>query len=689
MIKTVEAWNFKKIDHMLMNLSEGLTALKGANEAGKSTRYQAVAYALFGARALPLSLAETVSWGKPESSLKVRLVFDYAGSEYTIQRSKSGAELFCKSLNLLVSGQAEVTKYVEQLFGVNADTAGKLTVASQNELRGALEGKAAVPLIEKLSNISMIDNLIASAQGSLPCGSTKALESALENCTAVTRPYADFAEIETLVSDAFLRTESAKAELEQAESSLAAMEVEYKFIAETLPAIYMHNTEITTVGQQIARLEKAVSLPVTVFIDNIAELEQKVAQQKSLREAQAAHQVFLGYKPATLRAHYVGTKLTEELEEVGAAHTALVAKRAELKADLRVAASIRINEDQCSLCGKLLQDVPEVVQKNAEVDSRIDAIQDHIRGLEELITTTLARYTDLAAISAETTKVQALAAKLGNFIKVDDSEYPPTVTWGGHPLLTDNTDYAGQLLAAKQQQTNAHLAASQKQADEKALAALKEKLEALGPAKDPKPIQDAEKRVAEQRETRDRLRFALVKAQTALASLEHNLAMAKASHDAEVRAYEAAQTQAAALKESIKEYDSNNALIKRLREVRPIVAAHLWSVVLTTVSRYFSQIRGCQSAVTVADSSFRIDGKPAEAYSGSTLDSLGLAIRMALSKTFLPNLDFLLLDEPAAGMDEEREAAMLGVLAAAGYKQVVVVTHSTIADSFAAQVIQI
>jgi hypothetical protein len=40
-------------------------------------------------------------------------------------------------------------------------------------------------------------------------------------------------------------------------------------------------------------------------------------------------------------------------------------------------------------------------------------------------------------------------------------------------------------------------------------------------------------------------------------------------------------------------------------------------------------------------------------------------------------------------MSDEREAAMLGLLGALDYKQVLVVTHSNLADSFSADTVQI
>ena len=75
--------------------------------------------------------------------------------------------------------------------------------------------------------------------------------------------------------------------------------------------------------------------------------------------------------------------------------------------------------------------------------------------------------------------------------------------------------------------------------------------------------------------------------------------------------------------------------------------------------------------------------------SGSTQDALGLSIRMALSKMFLPGFPFLVVDEPFANASANREMAGLGVLAAAGFEQVLLVTHSDLADSMVDHVITV
>lgn len=84
-----------------------------------------------------------------------------------------------------------------------------------------------------------------------------------------------------------------------------------------------------------------------------------------------------------------------------------------------------------------------------------------------------------------------------------------------------------------------------------------------------------------------------------------------------------------------------------------------------------------------------MDGHSAKSLSGSTLDSLGLAIRIGLVKTFLPSVRFLLVDEPAAGMDDEREAAMLALLSTCDLEQVIMITHSSQADAFATNITEI
>ncbi|CAG9183893.1 hypothetical protein [Cupriavidus pinatubonensis] len=82
------------------------------------------------------------------------------------------------------------------------------------------------------------------------------------------------------------------------------------------------------------------------------------------------------------------------------------------------------------------------------------------------------------------------------------------------------------------------------------------------------------------------------------------------------------------------------------------------------------------------------DGQSIEGLSGLTLDTLGLAIRIALTK-FLPPLRVIMLDELGHGMDDERGAAMLGMLAAADFDQTILISHKEAVDAFAAHLVAV
>jgi len=165
--------------------------------------------------------------------------------------------------------------------------------------------------------------------------------------------------------------------------------------------------------------------------------------------------------------------------------------------------------------------------------------------------------------------------------------------------------------------------------------------------------------------------------------------MRERMHAQQLQAWQQGRDQLADAMLQLERMNFNNALLAKVRQAKPQISDRLWEIVLASVSSYFSQIRGTQSVVSRADNGFKVDGKSIGGLSGSTLDALGLAIRIALTRTFLPGAPFLMLDEAAAACDDERETNMLGLLATADFEQVLLVTHSTLADAFASQVVQL
>jgi DNA repair exonuclease SbcCD ATPase subunit len=133
----------------------------------------------------------------------------------------------------------------------------------------------------------------------------------------------------------------------------------------------------------------------------------------------------------------------------------------------------------------------------------------------------------------------------------------------------------------------------------------------------------------------------------------------------------------------------NNGLIKKLRAIRPVIASRLWNTVLSSVSVMFTSMRRTESLVTKGKTGFMVNGMPVESLSGSTLDILGLALRCALLRTFIPRCGLLVLDEPQHGCDADRSEAMLGFLKSIGFDQTILVTHDHVSETVADNLIQL
>jgi DNA repair exonuclease SbcCD ATPase subunit len=676
--------NFKKVEDDTMVFGKGLTALRGANESSKSTRFQAIVYAFFGARALPLTLAETVTYNKPEASLRVEMDFIFEGSTYKIVRSKSGAVI--SNGTVTANGQAEVTKFVEKLFGINADAATKLMIASQNGLRGALESGEAVPLIERLANIDLIDSLINKIQAQLPCGNTANVVAAIDDLSKLEKPVLDVSDLEPVL-------EFANSALSLEELDLAAL-----IASDDVDEGY-HTTAIARVvvaEQQRATLESALKQAKKDL--QIVPVKPAISAH-SLREKQKianANIEKLGAYKQFLKLEQFAQSREGDYDTLWAVNTkGMEACRKQLsdtREQIATHKAMLITETACGLCGKDLSDVPEVVFKNAKHTEAIAELQVSESRDKQVLEGFKAVQDELNMLRKIDLSVRSLYARLGSYMRIDSRHLPARVTWiaGVIPDDLDVTDYSNQIKQAEHLKSSydksmaVHLNLADRCAD------IERELETCRVDYSIKQVSEAA--LLSKRELGKKItsKQALVySTRVAAQEARHKLEQVIYRYETMLDAYTKSLASKTILEQSLLFMQKNNALIKKLREARPVVASRLWAIVLASVSTYFSQIRGEVTSVTRTANSFQANGRAVAGLSGSTLDALGLAIRMALGKTFLPSVGFLLLDEPSAGMDDTREAAMLGLLSTVSYDQVVVVTHSQLCDSFATTVVQL
>jgi len=675
MIESLELTNFMSVPYDKHTFSPGLNVLRGANEAGKSTRFLAVAYALWGARALPDSLEDTVTWGQPVSSLKVTLTFSVGDTGYTITRTRAGAELI--GAGVLSSGQAEVTAQVERITGASAATGLATLLTHQGGLQASLDSAS---LIEKLSNTSLLDRLITAVGDAYPSGNTKQLE--IELAKEIVKPVELSGAEAIAVRDCEVELALAQNTLAIAEANLKALEPELEVASSCLAL--RADTE-RSIKDLKSRLKPRLIEPTKPAEPRtLEELQALQVRSENAERVKNAYKIFYTLPKNCQEGSLAWFKdrlsrATQHYQNLNTQLTELSNKRAEVKAS-------GIWEDSCALCGKLLTDVPEVVQINAKVKLALLMFDDEIAGVAEELTDCSRKVSAFDALIRSAEVVTASLPVLADYCSVDYEYTPPRVCWTTPLPETVPEENFAKLIAELHAnrswytKTLAEVTAHNAQclAIEKELASLV--------VPDTASAEVVISKVRQLRETRDQAVIGAVQARQALTEARHALDKAQSVFHVQMVAYNEALSSREKLLHLLSEYRENNALIAKLKSLKPVISKSLWSLVLLSVSTVFSQLRGVQSVVTRDSDGFLIDGKKARSYSGSTKDILGLAIRITLQKTFLPSLTFCLLDEPAAAADSVREEAMLAALSRVDFAQVILVTHSDLADTFAQSV---
>lgn len=670
MLRTLTLKNFRKHEDSEFSFTDGLTVIRGSNEAGKSSLGEAVMYALFGANMLRESLDAVVTYDKPESSLRVALTFQLDGVDYRIVRGKSGAEL--TYADQIVTGQRETRLFVERLLGCTADTAKLLMFADQNSIRGVLDkgGTAANGLVETLAQLGLIEELVDKVQAQLPAGNTKAVDAQIETLKAAT------VTIPEMPSDSTIKAAEAEIsavvkKIDLAERRRPAKQV----LADAEAAVQARNAakvEIVRLEARKAQISAILSKPVTCPQFTLSQLEQARKDAASIPEQTRRWKASKAVFPSCSDV-WEGT--LESLEDFKLTTKdrvdTLPGVISNIEKQIAVAQSKKINEKTCAFCQKDLTDVPEVERVNLFADETIATLSKDLDALKKELVGQHSTLKIVERIIKVTAERKQLA---GEYWSLDDS-LPPNPAWIGEPATMPGES---NLPAMEKEWSAYQTALVQRQVLETELAGI-----VLPEVPD---TAEAEALILEESQILTELQELAMQAVQARGSL----ATAQARYQAAVATREAAIAQnennAKALQQLTATRDSmhrHNELIRKLRSARPEIASKMWGTVLGAISRYFSQIRGEQSVVTRDADGFKVNGRSVAGLSGSTNDALGLAIRMALSKLFLPGVPFLMIDEGFSGADSNRELAGVGTLAGAGFSQVLLITHSDRPESVA------
>ncbi len=162
MIRSIELRNWKTHGHSVLEFQKGVNVLVGLMGAGKSSMMDAISFALFGTfpalehRRVKISDIPT-SRPAPLTDAEVKLVFDSGSDEYTVTRSiqkgkTSGAKLE-RNGEYLQTQPERVTEEVCSILKIGYDTFSRAVYAEQNRLEYFLE-------LDKKSRKREIDEML-------------------------------------------------------------------------------------------------------------------------------------------------------------------------------------------------------------------------------------------------------------------------------------------------------------------------------------------------------------------------------------------------------------------------------------------------------------------------------------------------------------------------------------------------
>jgi hypothetical protein len=584
-------------------------------------------------------------------------------------------------------------------------------MASQNRLRGALEEgpKALSQMIEDLAGFDTFDRILEAASKKLALGSASLLEAQLKG-----------AENTLAAATANL---PAKPDEDAHALSLKALEAKAAAIEASLPSlrelaktavnrwqeasdIYLRKRvmagKVDELLRNVGQAQDQVSI-LTKNTDKVVDVGQIEVLKARIVEAEghaarvAAYIQFLSIPEGPV---WKGDKSSFDMcRNICQTKISQLEKEAiQLRFDVKTLNSQRFDSTTCSKCGQALPDIDNIVATNTAIDKKLVEIATLLAANEvnlALETKDRGRFNN---IEAHAKRLESIYKKLIGYCLFDDDQYPARAVWDG----TKPDGFAPDVSLLRQQLTAVEAEVKALETSRAQLAWAKEQLDKIVRMYNEAEIVLREFVAPSDDDTlalttdKDKALGDVSIAEGEAYLIRHKAVELDREFQVAVRMWDMAKERVndanktiEACKADLASLGFNNALVAKLRKIRPVIANKLWNTVLASVSVMFSQMRKEESWVTKDSGGFKVNGQAVESLSGSTLDILGLSVRCALLRTFLPQCGLLVLDEPCASMDDGRTESLLGFLKSVGFQQTLLVSHEEVSESVADNLIQL
>jgi len=167
-LKNLTLVNYRKFKHSVLEFPDGIIGVIGLNGVGKSTIFEAIAWALYGPAAARTSSDQIKRENATDSDpCRVELEFIFEDDRYRIVREMSGKNLSASASvlvndKLAASGAEIVSKYMQKKLGMDFKSFFTSIFAKQKELNvlSTMNASERRPLILRMLGIDELDEVV-------------------------------------------------------------------------------------------------------------------------------------------------------------------------------------------------------------------------------------------------------------------------------------------------------------------------------------------------------------------------------------------------------------------------------------------------------------------------------------------------------------------------------------------------
>jgi exonuclease SbcC len=398
-INYIELRNYRKFEHLELELPDGITGIIGNNGTGKSTLVESIAWALFGNK------GDIVRAGKdsirrsgtgPNEATSAELEFTYAGDEYVVKREMSGRSMLINA-SLTINGKpaadgaGEVSDLLEKKLGMDYKSFFISVFAKQNDLAAlsSMKPNERRDIILRMLGIDRLDDAIVEAssrvrskedraeamRGVLIDGDGEPKRPALEK-----RKKELVSSSEAANRDVSHLTKELKGLKEKAEGldrKAAGTKARLKELRETnkkveaeKASLRERNEDAERIGKELEEAKKAKAVA-----GKLAAVNGNLAEAKKKKEALAA----------LLRTK---SDLESVIEDISATKKGIAKNEEELKKNADVLDSISKQKKQMESLEKEISSISvgraELKENIKSLKAEADSEERHLEGIDEL-----------------------------------------------------------------------------------------------------------------------------------------------------------------------------------------------------------------------------------------------------------------------------------------------------------------